>query len=125
MVTDLGTLQLDISSLNEGDVQHFTFLRDGREVPAFVVRYKGECFTYVNRCPHVTYSLDFADGNVQDASRNFLQCHSHGALFLPESGECFMGPAVGRSLESLPSKRDGDTLLVYLQPEPEGWPHPS
>ncbi len=122
MATDTATLRLKVSALSEGDVQHFHFTRSGRELGAFVVCYKGELFAYVNRCPHVTYSLDIADGNVQDATRSFLQCQSHGALFLPESGECFMGPAVGRSLESLRSERRGDTLVVYVGPEPEGWP---
>ncbi|MGB0592176.1 MAG: Rieske (2Fe-2S) protein [Myxococcota bacterium] len=122
MDTKPHTVRVDVSELPEGGVSHFRFERDGEHLGAFVVRHEGVLRVYVNRCPHVTYSLDFGDGNVQDPSRRFLQCYSHGAMFLPESGECFMGPVVGRSLESLPAKEDGDTLIVTIQPEPPGWP---
>ncbi len=76
----------------------------------------------MNRCPHVTYSLDIGDGRLLDKTGKFLQCSVHGAAFLPESGECFMGPVVGRSLESLPHEQHGDELVVQITDEPEGWP---
>ena len=122
MDTKPHTVRVDVSELPEGGVRHFRFERDEEHLGAFVVRHEGVLRVYVNRCPHVTYSLDFGDGNVQDPSRRFLQCYSHGAMFLPESGECFMGPVVGRSLEALPAAEDGDTLIVTIQPEPPGWP---
>jgi nitrite reductase/ring-hydroxylating ferredoxin subunit len=120
--TRLHTVRVDVAGLCEGDVRHFRFERDAEHLGAFVVRHDGALHVYVNRCPHVTYSLDFGDGNVQDPSRRFLQCYSHGAMFLPESGECFMGPVVGRRLEPLPATQDGDVLIVTISPEPPGWP---
>ena len=119
------TVTVDITGLSDGDVQHFRFTRGGEDLGAFVVGHEGAALVYVNRCPHVTYSLDFGDGNVQDPSRKFLQCFSHGAMFLPESGECFMGPVVGRRLEPLPSVREGDRLVVTITAEPAGWPRES
>jgi nitrite reductase/ring-hydroxylating ferredoxin subunit len=116
------TVCVEIAELREGDVRHFRFERDDEHLGAFVVRHEGALHVYVNRCPHVTYSLDFGDGNVQDPSRRFLQCYSHGAMFLPESGECFMGPVVGRRLEPLPATQEGDVLIVTIPPEPPGWP---
>ena len=119
------TLRVDISGLTDGDIRHFRFTRDDEQLGGFVVGHEGEALAYVNRCPHVTYSLDLGDGNVQDPTRRFLQCFSHGAMFLPESGECFMGPVVGRRLESLPAERDGETLIVTITPMPPGWPRAS
>jgi nitrite reductase/ring-hydroxylating ferredoxin subunit len=120
--TEPNTVRVDIAGLKEGEVRHFRFERDEERLGAFVVRHEGELRVYVNRCPHVTYSLDFGDGNVQDPTRRFLQCYSHGAMFLPESGECFMGPVVGRRLEALPALQQGDELVVTISPEPDGWP---
>ena len=119
------TIRVDVAGLADGDVRHFRFTRDGQSLGAFIVGHDGHTHVYVNRCPHVTYSLDLGDGNVQDPTRKFLQCFSHGAMFLPESGECFMGPVVGHRLESLPAVRDGDALVVTLTAEPPGWPRES
>ncbi|MDP6944832.1 MAG: Rieske 2Fe-2S domain-containing protein, partial [Myxococcota bacterium] len=110
------TVRVDVRGLGDGDVKHFRFTRDGESLGGFVVGHEGALRAYVNRCPHVTYSLDLGDGNVQDPTRKFLQCFSHGAMFLPESGECFMGPVVGRRLEPLPSARQDDALVVTITP---------
>ena len=118
----LKTVRVDIAGLSDGDVRHFRFTREGENLGGFVVGHEGESHVYVNRCPHVTYSLDIGDGNVQDPTRTFLQCYSHGAMFLSESGECFMGPVVGRRLEPLPAVREGDELVVTITPAPPGWP---
>ena len=123
MATEIGEkVRISVADLGDGDVRHFHFERDGERLGAFVVAHEGALHVYVNRCPHVTYSLDFGDGRVQDPTRRFLQCYSHGAMFLPESGECFMGPVVGRRLERLPAERDGDDLLVEIVDEAPGWP---
>lgn len=125
MATEVHTVAVDVSGLSEGAVRHFRFTRSGEDLGAFVLMHEGEYRVYVNRCPHVTYSLDFGDGEVQDPSRRFLKCYSHGAMFLPESGECFMGPALGRRLEPLMSTLEGQTLQVAISPEPPGWPRES
>ena len=116
------TVRVAAGDLAEGDTRMFDFERDGEDLEAFVIRHEGQLKCYVNRCPHVTYSLDVGDGDVKDKTGKFLLCASHGAMFLPESGECFMGTVVGRSLESLPVDADGDDAVVTITPEPEGWP---
>lgn len=100
----------------------FAFARDGEALQGFVVRHETGFFAYVNRCAHVTYSLDVGDGQVMDRDGQFIMCWAHGARYLPESGECFMGPAVGRSLESLPLKMVGTVAEVSIPPCPPGWP---
>lgn len=113
---------MPVGGLDHLDTRLFDFEREGERLTGIVIRDGGDLHAYVNRCPHVTYSLDIGDGEVKDASGSFLMCSSHGAMFLPESGECFMGPVVGRRLERLPARREGDALVVTITPEPEGWP---
>ena len=115
-------LRVDISELEQGQTTIFHFERDGEALQGFVVRHDGAYYAYVNRCAHVTYSLDVGDGQVMDREGKFILCWAHGARYLPESGDCFMGPAVGRSLESLPLTLDGSTAEVTIAPCPPGWP---
>lgn len=115
-------VEVDVRGMGEAETRLFRFERDGESLSGIVVEHEGELHAYVNRCPHVTYSLDIADGRVTDASGRFLMCSVHGAMFLPESGECFMGPVVGRRLERLPARRRGDVLHVHIPPAPAGWP---
>ncbi|MGM0578019.1 MAG: Rieske (2Fe-2S) protein [Myxococcota bacterium] len=116
------TVRVRVGDLGPGDTRLFPFEREGERLTGIVVHHDGGLHVYVNRCPHVTFSLDLGDDDVTDASGQFLMCHVHGAMFLPESGECFMGPVVGRRLERLPFQREGDTLVVRVTPEPPGWP---
>ena len=116
------TIRVSVADLAEGGTRLAPFERDGDTLTAIILKHEGTLHAYVNRCPHVTYSLDIGDGDVRDSTGKFLLCASHGAVFLPESGECFMGPVVGRSLERLPASREGDELVVTITPEPEGWP---
>ncbi len=116
------TIRVPVADLAPGETRLASFDRDGQRLTAIVVNHQGELLAYVNRCPHVTYSLDIGDGRVQDSSGQYLMCASHGAMFQPETGECFMGPVVGRRLESLPAEVDGLDLVVTITPEPEGWP---
>lgn len=115
-------IRVPIAELGDLETRIFRFERDGDALTGIVVRAEGELHAYVNRCPHVTYSLDLGDGQVRDPSGRFLQCVAHGAMFLPESGECFLGPVVGRRLERLPARLDGDDLVVTIAPAPADWP---
>ncbi len=118
----LHTLVLDVSDLEEGGTRHFSVEREGERLGGLVLRHEGRLHAYVNRCPHVTYSLDLAGGDVKDETGEFLMCHVHGAMFLPESGECFIGPVVGRRLERLEVELEGDTLRVHVRAAPASWP---
>lgn len=122
MPDDHATVRVSIADLEPGHTRLFPFERDGIRLSAFVLNHQGDYRVYVNRCAHVTYSLDIGDGQIMDAKREFILCSSHGARYLPESGECFMGPAVGRSLEALPFDRTGDEIVVNITDEPPGWP---
>lgn len=68
----------------------------------FAVRQGQRVFVYLNRCPHRDIPLEWVPDKFLDASGRLIQCASHGALFIPESGECIAGPCEGAALTALP-----------------------
>jgi nitrite reductase/ring-hydroxylating ferredoxin subunit len=86
------------------------FVVEGQEeaVPAFVVRFGGRVYGYVNRCPHMHTELDWLPGELFDESGVYLVCATHGAIFSPPTGYCCGGPCRGQSLRKVPVlERDG------------------
>lgn len=67
----------------------------------FLVRQGEHIYLYENRCPHRGISLEWVPDQFLDSSARLIQCATHGALFLPENGECVAGPCVGQSLRQL------------------------
>ena len=47
-----------------------------------------------------------------DDSGSLLQCATHGALFLIESGECVAGPCAGQTLRQLDAVEDKDSIWL-------------
>ena len=87
--------------------------RGGYVDPAFVIRYRGRPFAYLNRCGHVPVELDWQPGEFFDDSRIYLICATHGALYAPESGRCLGGRCNGKGLQPLAiSESDGLIFLV-------------
>ncbi|WP_371827882.1 Rieske (2Fe-2S) protein [Litchfieldella anticariensis] len=82
-----------------------TTLPDGRTI--FMVRVHGRISAFENRCPHQGVDLDGGTDTFLEGGRELIQCSRHGALFLPENGECVFGPCQGRMLTSLPISIDG------------------
>lgn len=60
-------------------------------------------FCYTNRCPHRGTELDWLPGRFVDPESGLLRCATHGALFLPETGECIAGPCLGECLQPAPA----------------------
>ncbi|TCS71467.1 nitrite reductase/ring-hydroxylating ferredoxin subunit [Sulfuritortus calidifontis] len=80
----------------------------GQPTPAFVIRFKGRVYGYLNRCGHIPVELDFQPGEFFDDSRLYLVCATHGALYAPESGACLGGRCERRGLLPLEViERDG------------------
>ena len=77
------------------------------------VRKEGVLYVYENRCPHRGIPLEWQPDQFLDSSGSLIQCATHGALFLIDSGECVAGPCSGQALRALPVvERDG---VVWLQ----------
>jgi len=72
----------------------------------FAVRREGRVYAYQNRCPHRGVPLEWQPDQFLDASASLIQCATHGALFLIETGECVAGPCAGQSLTALGCRED-------------------
>lgn len=83
----------------------------------FVVRRGDGVFAYANVCPHARHPLDMLPDAflVQDGS--LIRCGSHGALFMPETGECVVGPCVGANLLRLDSRIDASGNVLVRAPD--------
>jgi nitrite reductase/ring-hydroxylating ferredoxin subunit len=80
----------------------------------FAVKRDGKIFVYRNQCPHLGVELNWQKDKFLDFDNTMIQCFTHGALFVIESGECLAGPCHGKYLESIPTvERDG---AVFLEP---------
>nr|WP_298116962.1 Rieske (2Fe-2S) protein [uncultured Pseudomonas sp.] len=78
----------------------------------FAVRKDGQVHVYRNRCPHKGISLEWLPDQFLDASASLIQCATHGALFLIDSGECVAGPCAGQSLEALACMENSEGIWL-------------
>ncbi len=67
----------------------------------FVVHKDSEYFAYYNKCPHTGASLEWQEDQFLDLDKSLIQCATHDALFVIDSGECIAGPCVGDLLQTL------------------------
>lgn len=105
------------AELREGQFVEFTLVKGNPEQQTmdqrgFVFRRSGKVYGYLNRCPHLGIELNWMPGRFMDADNCFIQCATHGALFLPDSGECIAGPCQGDALIPLEVTETGDDILV-------------
>jgi nitrite reductase/ring-hydroxylating ferredoxin subunit len=80
----------------------------------FAVRKDGRLHAYRNRCPHRGIPLEWRPDQFLDSSASLIQCATHGALFLIDSGECVAGPCAGQSLEAIAIHEDDQAIWVEL-----------
>lgn len=73
----------------------------GDTAPAFVVRYAGRVYGYLNRCAHVAMELDWCAAEFFDLQGRDLICSTHGAVYAADSGRCLGGPCGGTPLVRL------------------------
>lgn len=96
------------TDLAEGQCKGFE--QQGQRLLA--VRRDGVVHVYENRCPHRGVPLEWIPDQFLDSSGSLIQCATHGALFLIESGECVSGPCAGEALRAHPcTERDGSIWL--------------
>jgi len=80
----------------------------------FAVRKDGRLHAYRNRCPHRGIPLEWLPDQFLDSSASLIQCATHGALFLIDSGECVAGPCAGQSLQIISVHEDEQAVWVDL-----------
>lgn len=78
----------------------------------FVVRQGDAVHAYENYCMHVGHPLNWMPDAFLTKDRSSIICASHGALYEIDTGLCFAGPCLGKSLRRVAvSVRDG-TIFV-------------
>lgn len=72
----------------------------GLERKVVVVRKGDRVHGYLDSCPHYEGSTPMAwkSDAYLNGERTHIACHSHGALFDIETGECVLGPCLGKAL---------------------------
>jgi len=87
--------------LEGGKGMRFPLTVGGEDGTGFVVRYGGKAYGYLNRCAHVPIELDWAEGEFFESSGLYLMCSTHGAIYIPDSGQCAGGPCRGGRLRPI------------------------
>jgi len=78
----------------------------------FVVRRGEEIYAYQNFCAHVGHPLNWIPDGFLSKDDTAIICASHGAQYEIETGLCFRGPCVGKSLRVVEAElRDG---VIYV-----------
>jgi len=79
----------------------------------FVVRQGDKVFAYQNFCVHVGHQLNWMPDDFLSKDRKAIMCASHGAQYEIDTGLCFRGPCIGKSLRKVELQvRDG---VIYVR----------
>ncbi|MHA4867437.1 Rieske (2Fe-2S) protein [Duganella sp. PWIR1] len=93
----------------------FALTAGGADGTGFVVRHRGKVYGYLNRCAHVPIELDWAEGEFFESSKLYLMCSTHGAIYVPETGQCAGGPCRGGRLRPITVVEHDEQ--IYWQPD--------
>lgn len=87
-----------LSDLTEGQARGFALA--GQRQKVIVLRRNDQLHAYWDACPHYTGGTPMAwkSDAYLNGDGTHLACHSHGALFDMETGDCVLGPCLGQSL---------------------------
>ena len=98
-------------ALSEGTSRGFEL----DEVRLLITRREGRVYAYKNRCHHRGVALEWQPDQFLDPSASLIQCSTHAALFLIESGECVAGPCAGQFLTALDCREDSQGIWITPQ----------
>ncbi|MFN4276055.1 MAG: Rieske (2Fe-2S) protein [Ferrovibrio sp.] len=107
-----GARLVALADIPEPGAKGLTFGAGKERFECFVLRWQGAVLGYVNECPHARTSLDWRPDAFFNRDMSALQCGTHGALFAPESGQCFLGPCKGKSLIPFAVRLDADGWVI-------------
>lgn len=103
-----------IDDLPDGSARGFPV--PGLRCKVVLVRKRDEVQGYLDSCPHYEPGTPMAwkTDAYLNGDGTHIACHSHGALFDIETGECVIGPCLGRSLTRVPLTitREGRVELI-------------
>jgi len=102
-----------VGELAAGQTKKFLLHIDGHEEECFVVNHQGALHAYVNRCCHVPMTMDWIENRFLTEDKQFVLCATHGACYLPDTGECVSGPPCGKFLMRVPLAIEGDVVMAH------------
>lgn len=101
--------------VGEGQARGFAPWPETRR-KVILVRRNGRLFGWLDACPHYPGGTPMAwrSDAYLNGEGTHLACHSHGALFDLETGECVLGPCLGQGLTrvELTVTEGGDVLIA-------------
>jgi len=78
----------------------------------FAVKKDAQIYVYYNYCPHLGTPLEWQEDQFLDSDGALIQCSTHGALFLIESGQCILGPCKGKNLKAIPFQQGNGFVMI-------------
>ena len=98
----MATLLCSLQDLPDNAGRGFVIGNDDARQEIFLIRRGNAVYAYRNVCPHQGTNLDWSPDEFVDESGQYIQCATHGALFVVEDGLCVQGPCLGASLKPVP-----------------------
>ena len=89
-----------LEDIQSGHARGFDLDDSGRD-DLFVVRQERRLYAYRNNCPHQNATLPWREHAYLNANGDRIVCAAHGAQFDIATGECILGAALGRRLDSI------------------------
>ncbi|PSB91655.1 Rieske (2Fe-2S) protein [Candidatus Pandoraea novymonadis] len=117
---DISVVQIcrGVDLVDRGRGVRFEIEIDGHVTPAFVIRYDGAVFGYVNQCVHMSMELDWQEGEFFEKTGQYLICATHGVIFEPNTGRCVTDLCSGSWLRKLNIVERGtgaDSVIFFVQ----------
>jgi len=101
-----------VGEIQPGHTKKFFLQIDGSEAECFAVNHGGTLHAYVNRCLHVPMTMDWIDNQFMTEDKQFILCATHGACYVPDTGECVSGPPFGKFLIRVPLIISGEEVIA-------------
>src|SRR5262249_26606234 len=98
--------------LSPGQSKKFLLRGGGREIEGFLLNVGGAFHAYVNRCRHVPMGLAWVGTQFCTEDGQCVQRATHGAYYVPDTGECIAGPPCGKSLTRVPLRIEGGEIFA-------------
>jgi len=89
------------------------FAVPGQRRKVIVLRYRGKLHGWLDSCPHYEGGTPMAwkKNEYLNGEGTHLACHSHGALFDRETGECVAGACLGKRLTRVELTLGADGMI--------------
>ena len=101
-----------LNELEDPGCREFQVGDDDWPLHGFIVRQGDEVYAYENYCVHVGHPLNWMPGAFLSKDRTSIICSSHGAMYEIDTGLCFAGPCIGKSLRTVNVVLRDGTIFV-------------